>query len=558
MALFVSKPRAAAAWRADRTRAATATLDSAPAPSNRSSTDGRCTPTRKVEAVEQRSRHTAEIASAHRRVARAAARLAPSPQGQGFMAATSRKRAGNSTLARARLTRTTPSSSGWRSPSSTVAGNSASSRVAVNTGEALVSVDARADEGLVAGDVINTAARLQSAAPVNGILVGEKTYRATEGSIEYRERGPVDAKGKQEPVVVWEAVSARSLFGVDVDLEPSTRLVGRRRELDQLLDALARARAEHEPQLVTIVGVPGMGKSRLVQELSTRIEADPELIRWRQGRSLPYGEGVSYWALGEMIKAEAGILESDEAPVAESKLRETVARICSEGEIEWLRTMLNPLVGIADDASGGDRRGEAFAAWRRFVEGLAAERATVLVFEDLHWADDGLLDFVDSLVDWATDVPLLIVATARPELLTRRPHWGGGKTNAATLSLAPLSETETAELVHAILERSVLPADVQSAVLARAGGNPLYAEEFARMVAERGDLHEGGEPRSSRFGSRSHLGTPRLADPRRKGTAAGRRRGRQGVLAGRAERRPRRSCVRGCPPRARAQGVRAA
>ena len=364
-------------------------------------------------------------------------------------------------------------------------------RLAVNTGEALVSVDARADEGLVAGDVINTAARLQTAAPVNGILVGEKTYRATEGRIEYRDCRPVAAKGKQDPVSVWEAVSARSLFGVDVDLEPSTRLVGRRRELDLLLDALGRARAEHEPQLVTIVGVPGMGKSRLVQELSARIEADPELIRWRQGRSLPYGEGVSYWALGEMVKAEAGILESDAAPVAESKLRETVARLCGEGEVERLRTMLHPLVGIADDASGGDRRVEAFAAWRRFLEGLAAERATVLVFEDLHWADDGLLDFVDSLIDWATDVPLLVVATARPELLARRPHWGGGKTNAATLSLAPLSETETAELVHAILERSVLPADVQSAVLARAGGNPLYAEEFARMVVERGDLHEG-------------------------------------------------------------------
>jgi class 3 adenylate cyclase/tetratricopeptide (TPR) repeat protein len=368
-------------------------------------------------------------------------------------------------------------------------------RLAVNTGEALVSVDARAaaGEGLVAGDVINTAARLQTAAPVNGILVGEKTFRATEQRIEYRAAADVAAKGKQDPIPVWEAVAARSLYGVDVDLQPATRLIGRRRELDQLLDALGRARAEHEPQLVTIVGVPGMGKSRLVQELSTRIEAEPELTRWRQGRSLPYGEGVSYWALGEMVKAEAGILESDAAAVAESKLRETVARVCGEGEVEWLQAMLQPLIGIADGASGRDRRADAFAAWRRFMDGLAAERPTVLVFEDLHWADDGLLDFVDSLVDWATDVPLLVVATARPELLARRPHWGGGKTNAATLSLAPLSETETAELVHAILARSVLPADVQAAVLARAGGNPLYAEEFARMVDERGDLGGDGE-----------------------------------------------------------------
>ena len=368
-------------------------------------------------------------------------------------------------------------------------------RLAVNSGEALVSLDARADagEGLVAGDVINTAARLQAAAPVNGILVGEKTYGATEQRIEYRPLESIEAKGKQEPVPVWEAVAARSLFGVDVDLKPVTRLVGRRRELDQLLDALARARAEHEPQLVTIVGVPGMGKSRLVQELSVLLEAEPELTRWRQGRSLPYGEGVTYWAFGEMVKAEAGILESDPARVAESKLQETIARVCGDQDVEWLRSMLRPLVGIADDASGGDRRGEAFAAWRRFVEGLAEDGPTVLVFEDLHWADDGLLDFVDSLVDWATAVPLLVVATARPELLGRRPHWGGGKPNSATLSLAPLSESETAELVHAVLERSVLPAEVQAGVLARAGGNPLYAEEFARMVVEQGEPSDSAE-----------------------------------------------------------------
>jgi class 3 adenylate cyclase/tetratricopeptide (TPR) repeat protein len=361
-------------------------------------------------------------------------------------------------------------------------------RIAVNTGEALVTLDARpeAGEGLVAGDVINTAARLQAAAPVNGILVGEPTYRATLRPIEYRQTAAVDAKGKQEPVAVWEAVSARSRFGLDVDLRPITRLVGRRRELDQLLDALARARAEREPQLITIVGVPGMGKSRLVQELSVAVEAEPELIRWRQGRSLPYGQGVSYWALGEMLKAEAGLLESDPAPVAESKLRETVARVCAAQDVDWIESMLRPLIGIAGDVSSTDRRGEAFAAWRRFVEGIAEERATVLVFEDLHWADDGLLDFVDSLIDWATDIPLLVVATARSELLTRRPHWAGGKPNAATLTLAPLSESETAELVHAVLERSVLSAEVQAAVLMRAGGNPLYAEEFARMVAELG------------------------------------------------------------------------
>ncbi|HEU5212352.1 MAG TPA: adenylate/guanylate cyclase domain-containing protein [Gaiellaceae bacterium] len=358
-------------------------------------------------------------------------------------------------------------------------------RIAVNTGEALVSVDARPERGeaMVAGDVVNTAARLQSAAPVNGVLVGETTRRATDRAIEYAGHAPIDAKGKAEPVPVWEALHARSALGVDVDLAPATELVGRQHELGQLTYALERARRERRAQLVTIVGVPGMGKSRLIMELSRIVQDDPDLIRWRQGRSLPYGEGISFWALGEMVKAEAGILESDDPRVAREKLVRAVGESCG-GDAPWIAEALGALVGLGDES--GERPGDAFAAWRRFLETLAEQRPTVLVFEDLHWADDGLLDFVDDLVDWAGDVPLLVVASARPELLARRPEWGGGKPNALTLSLAPLSEQETAQLVHTLLERSVLPADVQAAVLARAGGNPLYAEEFARLVAERG------------------------------------------------------------------------
>ncbi|MDQ3992521.1 MAG: AAA family ATPase, partial [Actinomycetota bacterium] len=362
-------------------------------------------------------------------------------------------------------------------------------RIAVNTGEALVALDARpeAGEAMVAGDVVNTAARLQAWAPVNGVLVGEATYRATERVVEYRTAEPVDAKGKAQPVQVWEAVAARARFGLDVEAESRTPLVGRGRELDQLTHALVRAREERVAQLVTLVGVPGIGKSRLVQELAAFVDAELELTAWRQGRSLPYGEGVSFWALGEMVKAQCGILETDHEYDAVAKLRRTVAEFVPQAEAGWVETELRLLVGQADETSAStDRREEAFAAWRRFFESLAEARPLVLVFEDLHWADDGLLDFVDHLVDWATDVPLLVVCTARPELLTRRPGWGGGKPNAITLSLAPLSEAETADLVHKLLERSVLPADVQAAVLARAGGNPLYAEEFARMVAERG------------------------------------------------------------------------
>jgi class 3 adenylate cyclase/tetratricopeptide (TPR) repeat protein len=364
-------------------------------------------------------------------------------------------------------------------------------RIAVNTGEAVVALDARPSEGegMVAGDVVNTAARLQSAAPVDGILVGETTYRATERVVEYRDCEPVEAKGKAEPIPVREALGARARYGVDVAQRGGAELVGRRQELDHLLDALARVERARTPQLLTLVGVPGIGKSRLVWELAQAVDANPDrFIFWRQGRSLPYGEGVAFWALAEMVKAQAGILETDSAEIAETKLIETVSDLVPDAsEARWVETQLRRLVGVsAEEEGGGDRREEAFAAWRRLFEALAERLPAVLVFEDLHWADDNLLDFVDYLVDWATDSPLLVLGTARPELLERRPGWGGGKSNAATMSLSPLSEEDTARLISSLLEETVMPAEKQALLLARAGGNPLYAEEYARMVAERG------------------------------------------------------------------------
>jgi class 3 adenylate cyclase/tetratricopeptide (TPR) repeat protein len=367
-------------------------------------------------------------------------------------------------------------------------------RIAVTTGEALVALGARPaeGEGMASGDVVNTAARLQAAAPVNGILVDETTYRATSPAIDYRPVEPIEAKGKSEPVPAWEALQARSRYGVDTAQLSRAPLIGRTRELDVLVGALARAREERSPQLVTLVGVPGIGKSRLVFELFNHVAADPELIAWRQGRSLPYGEGVTFWALREIVKAQAGILETDSLSETEEKLRQSVQTVLDE-DAEWVERHLGSLVGLGEDQEPhGDRRAEAFAAWRRYFESLAESAPLVLVFEDLHWADDGLLEFVDHLVDWASGVPILIVCTARPELLTHRAGWGGGKPNAATLSLSPLSDEQTAHLLAALFERSVLPAETQSALLQRAGGNPLYAEEFVRMVADR-DLDMGAD-----------------------------------------------------------------
>ena len=363
-------------------------------------------------------------------------------------------------------------------------------RIGANTGEALVAVGARAreGEGMASGDVVNTAARLQSAAPVDGILVGEQTFRATERSIAYRVVEPVVAKGKAEPVPAWEALEARSRFGVDVARRSAAPLVGRASEVELLVAALERAIGERTPQLVTLVGVPGIGKSRLLAELFAAVERGRRLVTWRQGRSLPYGEGVSFWAVGEMVKAQAGVLETDTGDEASDKLAAAVGRLLpDETEARWVLSHLRPLAGLAGDDDGpADRRGEAFAAWRRFFEALGEQRPLVLVFEDLQWADDGLLDFVDQMASRLADIPVLLVATARPELLARRPSWGGGKANAVTLSLAPLSDDETARLVHALLQRVVLPAEMQSALLERAGGNPLYAEEFVRMASERG------------------------------------------------------------------------
>jgi len=360
-------------------------------------------------------------------------------------------------------------------------------RIGIATGEALVALHARPDagEGMLSGDVVNTAARIQAAARTGSVFVDETTFKTTERAIEHREEAPIDAKGKSRPVPVWEALQARARVGVE--RAGGAELVGREQELTLLRETFARVARERSPQLLTLVGVPGIGKSRLVFELFETIQTGRfGLVFWRHGRSPPYGDGVTFWALGEMVKAQAGILESDSPALASEKLRRAaLALVPDEAESGWVKRHLSALAGLETGATSGSGHGEAFAAWRRFFEALAEERPLVLAFEDLHWADDALLDFVDYLVDWATGVPLLVLCTARPELLARRRGWGGGKVNSSTIQLSPLSEDETAALVHALLGRAAIDADMQARLLEHAGGNPLYAEEFTRMLSER-------------------------------------------------------------------------
>ena len=261
----------------------------------------------------------------------------------------------------------------------------------------------------------------------------------------------------------------------------ATLLVGRTRELDLLSGALERARADRQPQLVTLVGVPGIGKSRLVHELKEAATADGDLVTWRQGRCLPYGDGTSLAAFAEILEQQLEISESDSEEVVAQKLGAAVAD-------DWIRGHLRVLVGLAPDVPvDADRRQEAFSAWRTYLEQVAGSNPLVVVVEDIHWADDVLLDFLDYLVDWASGVSLLVVATTRPELLERRSSWGGGKTNASTVSLGALSDDETARLLGRLLGRSAMPAEEQAVLLARAGGNPLYAEQFARLLDEHGE-----------------------------------------------------------------------
>ena len=295
---------------------------------------------------------------------------------------------------------------------------------------------------------------------------------------------------------MWLADQVRARPGVDVEHESRSELVGREHELSVIRDALNRVRSARASQLVTLVGVPGIGKSRLVHELRRIVQEDPELITWRQGRCLAYGDGVTLWALGEIVKAQAGIHEQDPPNEAAEKIGRAVDDVLTDAaDVSWVRSNLLALVGLGGESElGDDRGGQAFAAWRLFFEAMADRRPLVLVFEDLHWADESLLDFIDELVDWVTDVPLLVVATARPELLERRPGWGGGKLNATTLAVSPLSDEQTARLIASLLDRPVLAAEAQQALLERAGGNPLYAEQFSELFLERGSAEELGLP----------------------------------------------------------------
>jgi len=352
-------------------------------------------------------------------------------------------------------------------------------RLAVNTGEAIVALGANPDlgEGLVAGDVVNTASRLQTAAPTNGILVCQATHRATRGSFEYAEVEALVVKGKRTPVRAWLANSASS--GPGERASSGVPMLGRVHELAVLNRIFDGVVADRRPHLVTVVGDAGIGKTRLGVEFSDRLER--EGARVLRGRSLPYGAVTTYGTFAQHVKGFAEIFANDDAELGREKLRAAIGTLECE-DAEELSSDLALLIGLEAGREVPDRQ-TLFRAARRFVELLAADQPTVLLFEDIHWAGSGTFDLVEMLASRVRDVPLLLLALARPDLQHARPGWGGGMPAYTALSLQALDDESAAELALQLLGAEVEAAT--SRVVETAEGNPLFIEELAASVAER-------------------------------------------------------------------------
>jgi predicted ATPase len=362
-------------------------------------------------------------------------------------------------------------------------------RAGVLTGEAAVTIGAEG-EGMVAGDLVNTASRIQTAAAPGTVLVGEVTRRTTERAIVYETAGEHELKGKSEPVALWRAL--RVISGVGGALKSyglEAPFVGRGRELRLIKERFHDSALERRAHLVSVTGIAGIGKSRLGWEFYKYFDGIVDQVWWQRGRCLAYGEGVAYSALADMIRMRARIEEGEEPESARRKLAATVdEHVPDPEEREFVEPRLAHLLGL-DEAAAGDRQ-DLFAAWRLFFERLAGSYPTVLAFEDMQWADTSLLDFVEYLMEWSRDYPLYVITLARPELHERRPSWGAGQRNFTALYLEPLSPAAMEELLEGLVPG--LPERMRGQILTRAQGVPLYAVETVRMLLDRGLLVQEG------------------------------------------------------------------
>ncbi|MGO8877449.1 MAG: ATP-binding protein [Acidimicrobiales bacterium] len=366
-------------------------------------------------------------------------------------------------------------------------------RIAVNTGEAIVTAKKWAGEAMVTGDSVNTAARLQVAAPNNSVLVGEETYRATRFVIDYQAVDSIIAKGKRAPVPAWLAISAVRPPGERA--AERVHLVGRREELAALSERFDHALARRHAHLATVFGLPGVGKSRLATEFASTVAGrGGRVIR---GRSLPYGESGAYSAFAQQVKQVADILDSDSAHLALEKLQRATGALLGAEEAEEVTPYLAILLGIDSTGDASDRL-TLFLAARRLVEALAIQQPTVLVFEDVQWADPTLLDLLQHLASRIRESPVMMLALARPEFAAERPNWGAGLPAYTALPLEPLDAPESCELARRLLARSagVAAPETVSRLAETGEGNPLFIEELVASLAERSAATAQGLPTS--------------------------------------------------------------
>jgi len=359
-------------------------------------------------------------------------------------------------------------------------------RIGIATGEVLADRSrASAERDLfVTGDAVNTAARLQAAAEPGTVVVGPSTYAATRDAIDYEELPPVTLKGKSLPVAVWRADSVKAgRGGRRGRLGLQSPLVGRDGELSLLKETVRRTIVDRRPHLVTVIGSAGVGKSRIAWELEKYLDGLPEVFHWRKGRCLAYS-GVSFGPIADVAKADARIADDDPPPVAREKLASRLAELESVADDEDVRRALEAVLAIGD--RDGRPRDELFEAWRRYLGAVAALAPLVLVMEDIHWADEGVLAFIEFLARWG-EGPIVIVCLARHELLEKRSTWGGGLPNAATVELEPLGAEASSALVGGLLDGDV-PDELGVRLVALAEGNPLFVEEIVRMLVDRGVL----------------------------------------------------------------------
>jgi class 3 adenylate cyclase/tetratricopeptide (TPR) repeat protein len=348
-------------------------------------------------------------------------------------------------------------------------------RAAVCTGEAVVAIDAAPGEPLATGDVANTAARLQNAAPPGGVLIGQQTYELVRHSFELKDLEPIQAKGKREPVTAWQVLAPLAAPGARP--VSGTPFVGRDDELEILTRVWDRAVDGSKPHLVTILGPAGIGKTRLGRELSEHVETNGGVAYW--GRSLPYEERSPYRAAGQIVRKVADIFENDGVEVARAKLASAVTSLFPEPEADDAARYLSVVLGLGMDEPPDEVVHLQFAA-RMFVEHLAAREPILVVFEDAHWADAPLLDLIDYLVSHVRDARVVFLALARPELLETRQTWGGGMIGQTTLPLEPLTSDQAVTVTSALLPE--VGAAAIERVAAAGEGNPLFLEELAHSV----------------------------------------------------------------------------